>query len=154
MADTPEPTTAEESPCKDRGDGYCGTHPLCELSNKTHRAEIDRLRIQVSEQRLKLEGRSKCEGCGLTTSREDEYTRIHVLNGVLCLCKQCLFDVNRKNPELITLQQHADALAAGLELAQLWLANSVPTTELDGPKPLPVISALLAAHRARTGESQ
>jgi hypothetical protein len=31
-----------------------------------------------------------------------------------------------------------------LELAELWLANSVPVTEIDGPKPLPVVSRALA----------
>jgi len=31
-----------------------------------------------------------------------------------------------------------------LEVAQLWLANSVPTTELPNPKPLPLIADLLA----------
>ena len=118
------------------------------------RAEIDRLRIQAREQaaeierqRLKLEGRSRCEGCGLTTIREDEYTRIHVLNGVLCLCKQCLFDVNRKNPELIALKQHADALAAGLaELVDAVLRAGWHRATIEEAR------ALLATHRTRAGQ--
>jgi hypothetical protein len=31
-----------------------------------------------------------------------------------------------------------------LKLAELWLANCVPTVELEGPKPLPVIAAKIA----------
>jgi hypothetical protein len=31
-----------------------------------------------------------------------------------------------------------------LEIAQHWLANSMPVVELEGPKPLPVIAAALA----------
>jgi hypothetical protein len=31
-----------------------------------------------------------------------------------------------------------------LKLAELWLCNCVPTVELDGPKPLPVIAAAIA----------
>ncbi len=35
-------------------------------------------------------------------------------------------------------------LRAALELAQKWLANSVPVEDIQGPKPLPVIAATLA----------
>jgi len=36
-----------------------------------------------------------------------------------------------------------------LKLAQKWLANSLPVTEMDGPKPLPIIAAALARAKAR-----
>ena len=45
------------------------------------------------------------------------------------------------NARLITA---APDLLKACQLAQRWLANCVPTAELDGPKPLPVIAAALA----------
>lgn len=38
----------------------------------------------------------------------------------------------------------APDLLDALKLAQLWLANCMPTGDIDGPKPLPVIAAVLA----------
>lgn len=40
-----------------------------------------------------------CEGCGMLGEKV-EYMDVRVTNGVLHLCRQCLDDVNRKNPEL------------------------------------------------------
>lgn len=45
------------------------------------------------------------------------------------------------------LEAQHDELVAALKLARWWLANSVPTADLDGPKPLPVIEAVLARTR-------
>jgi hypothetical protein len=47
----------------------------------------------------------QCEGCGFLTGNRDDYKAIHVTNGVLTLCMQCLGDVNRKNPELVELRE-------------------------------------------------
>jgi ribosome-binding protein aMBF1 (putative translation factor) len=44
---------------------------------------------------------AKCEGCG---ARDGNFKKINVTNGVLNLCRQCLDDVNRKNPELIEIR--------------------------------------------------
>lgn len=45
---------------------------------------------------------TKCEGCGSIGSAE--YIKIHVTNGALTLCRQCLDDINRKNPEVAALR--------------------------------------------------
>lgn len=52
----------------------------------------------------------RCEGCH--TWGKVEIIKIHVTNGVLALCRQCLDDVNRKNPELIELKKQI-SLRAG-----------------------------------------
>lgn len=44
----------------------------------------------------------------------------------------------------------APDLLEALKLAQRWLANCVPTVELDGPKPLPVIADALAKAEGRS----
>lgn len=41
--------------------------------------------------------------------------------------------------------QHCEAMRKALEVAQLWLSNCVPTVDLPGPKPLPLIDAALAS---------
>jgi hypothetical protein len=46
---------------------------------------------------------------------------------------------------IISLLDRIEALEGALTLAQRWLANSVPTVDFDGPKPLPVIAALLTS---------
>lgn len=40
----------------------------------------------------------KCDGCG--TLGSGPITMVRVTNGALFLCKQCLSDINRKNPQL------------------------------------------------------
>lgn len=40
----------------------------------------------------------KCEACGTMPAKE--YSSIRTTNGVLHLCRQCLDDLNRKNPEI------------------------------------------------------
>lgn len=37
-----------------------------------------------------------------------------------------------------------------LKVARLFLANSIPTAEISGPKPLPIIEAALAKAEGRT----
>ena len=49
-----------------------------------------------------------CDGCGVLGPS----IRVYVTNGALTLCEQCLGDVNRKNPELVTLKAEANRLAA------------------------------------------
>lgn len=55
-----------------------------------------------SEMEARVKGRNGCEGCGVHGNVE--LTRINVTNGVLTLCRTCLDDVNRKNPELARLK--------------------------------------------------
>lgn len=45
----------------------------------------------------------KCEACG---QRGDDFQVIYIstTNGGLFLCRQCLDDVNRKNPDLLRLR--------------------------------------------------
>lgn len=38
-----------------------------------------------------------CEACGLQA--DETFTRVRTTNGGLVLCRQCLDDINRKNPE-------------------------------------------------------
>ncbi len=53
--------------------------------------------------------------------------------------------------EVQRLRSVETELRAALELAQKWLANSVPVEDMQGPKPLPVIAATLAKNsEART----
>lgn len=42
---------------------------------------------------------TKCEACGLISDTA-EYIRVRTTNGGLFLCRQCLSDINRKNPQL------------------------------------------------------
>lgn len=51
----------------------------------------------------------KCEGCG-AVDWADKFKKIHVTNGALMLCVQCLSDINRKNPELVALRAENAAL--------------------------------------------
>jgi hypothetical protein len=53
----------------------------------------------------------KCEGCGLHGDSV-KYIRVHVTNGVLTLCRQCLDDVNRKNPATAAAIARAEAAEA------------------------------------------
>lgn len=46
----------------------------------------------------------KCEGCGIWGVA---FAKINVTNGVLTLCRTCLDDVNRKNPEVRALREAA-----------------------------------------------
>ncbi len=41
---------------------------------------------------------TKCDACGLVGG---ELIRVRTTNGGLCLCRQCLDDINRKNPVLV-----------------------------------------------------
>ena len=56
--------------------------------------------------RCVLSDPAKCEACGLVSS---SYVGIHVANGRLNLCRQCLSEINAKNPELKTLRNQLQA---------------------------------------------
>ncbi len=60
----------------------------------------------VSKAKIK----DRCEGCW-TFGPRVELIDIHVTNGLLTLCRQCLDDVNRKNPELVTLKSRLALVA-------------------------------------------
>ncbi len=53
----------------------------------------------------------ECAGCGCV---DLEMSKIHVTNGALTLCKQCLSDINRKNPATDRLRK------MGLKLLSDW----------------------------------
>lgn len=44
----------------------------------------------------------KCEACGMIDGKER--IKVRTTNGALVLCRQCLDDINRKNPELPALK--------------------------------------------------
>jgi hypothetical protein len=44
---------------------------------------------------------------------------------------------------LKVMKDDRNVLLGAAKLAQLWLANCVPTVELDDPKPLPVLAAAI-----------
>ncbi len=46
--------------------------------------------------------------------------------------------------EYCPLHAAAPDLLKALKLAELWLANSIPVTDIRGPKPLPIIAAAIA----------
>ncbi len=50
----------------------------------------------------------KCEGCG--TIGGAEYIKVRTTNGALTLCRQCLDDINRKNPEVAALKAEIERL--------------------------------------------
>ena len=63
------------------------------------------------------------------------------VNGGKFTIAKCDGDDARANAQLISC---APELYEALKLAQIWLANSMPVCELEGPKPLPVIADILA----------
>lgn len=50
--------------------------------------------------------------------------------------------------EIIERETGVRELIAALELSQKWLVQCVPVCQIDGPKPLPVIAALLKKYGA------
>lgn len=99
-----------DSPPQEAG----GFHPQ---TVETARAASDRIAALLAEnealrKELAALRERKCEGCGLRG--DGEYIKIHVTNGVLTLCRQCLDDVNRKNPELPAIRQCAEKAEAEL----------------------------------------
>lgn len=47
----------------------------------------------------------KCEACGtIDHTGTIEYVRVRTTNGGLLLCRLCLDDINRKNPELLAMK--------------------------------------------------
>lgn len=46
--------------------------------------------------------------------------------------------------ELAEREKAVEAAIQALEVAQLWLANSMSVTDIAGPKPLPLIAAALS----------
>lgn len=68
----------------------------------------------------------KCEACGDIGG--DKYTHVHTTNGGLELCKQCLDDINRKNPELLALKKDFDRVSR--ENSQLRRSWGITDTEI------------------------
>lgn len=62
-----------------------------------------------------------CEVCGLI-SMTAEYIKVHTTNGSLRLCRQCLDDINRKNPEVGRLRSTLADAAALLENCRGYVA--------------------------------
>jgi hypothetical protein len=58
--------------------------------------------------------------------KDDAYTSLEMLPADARLCAAA--------PDLL----------AALKLAERWLANCTPVVDLDGPKPLPIVSAAIA----------
>jgi protein-arginine kinase activator protein McsA len=57
-----------------------------------------------------------CEACGVQGVNV-QTTHIRTTNGSLYLCKLCLDDINRKNPEIAELKKRIAELEAGSDSA-------------------------------------
>ncbi len=56
----------------------------------------------------------QCEACGTTDHTGTiEYIRVRTTNGGLHLCRQCLDDINRKNPAIPALVAALTTIACG-----------------------------------------
>lgn len=65
---------------------------------------------------------NKCEACG---SLGGEYVRVRTTNGGLNLCRQCLDEINAKNPELKEVRASLDSALAALAGLRAEVAGAV-----------------------------
>lgn len=57
--------------------------------------------------------------------------------------KRVLGDISDKDARIASLEAQVETAKGAMEVAQLWLCNCIPTVELEGPAPLPLIRSAI-----------